>query len=368
MNNDSKAYWLWLYLVLGPFNARFIELLDEFDDIEGIYASREHPAFLARLSKHENSVLKTVGIEDAKALAERCKKQRIEVVWYKSRYYPVRLTRTKMPPMILFVTGSPEMLEPVFAVSGVGARFSTEYGRAAVKHICEPLARAGITLISGMAYGIDAEVHKAALLAKGRTIAVLGTAIDMTYPAAHKELREKIEQNGAVISEYAPGTETYKPMFSQRNRIISGLSQAVIVFEAAKKSGTMITASWAADDGREVFAVPGSILSPHSEGTNLLIKNGAALCGSAADILEALDIDPEICESSEIALDIRQVDMSDIQRRLYDAFDGKDMTVDELAFKTGMEPHAVLAELTELEMEGVISAKGGSRYARKAYV
>lgn len=363
---DKSEYWLWLYSVIGPCNAKFIDMLEEFDSIENIYEMRGNPAFLARLSPGELGNLKTATLKSAGAMSEQCRGQGINIVYYKGESYPSRLCRTKIPPMVLFVTGKVAALEPVFAVAGIGARFSTEYGRAAVRQICEPLAKSGICLISGMAFGIDSEVHKIALNAKGPTVAVLGTPIDVTYPAANKELRTKIEQSGgAVVSEYAPGGETQKYMFSQRNRIVSGLAQVVVIFEAAKKSGTMITAAWALDDGREVFAVPGSILSPHSEGTNYLIKNGATPALSALEILESLDLPTEGCEQLKLERDIRNMELSDVQKKLYNTLEDGELSLDDIAARTGMQPHIILSELTELEMEGVVISKGGSRYARK---
>jgi DNA processing protein len=153
-------------------------------------------------------------------------------------------------------------------------------------------------------------------------------------------------------------------MFSQRNRIISGLAQVVVIFEAAQKSGTMITAAWALDDGREVFAVPGSILSAYSEGTNSLIKQGAAPALSAGDILEALELPGKPDEPGEAAAPAPE--LTEPQRRIYAALEGGEMTLDELSAGTGMEPFVVLAELTGLEIEGAVVSKGGTRYARKA--
>ena len=363
----EKAYWLWLYGILGPCNAKFVTLLTEFETAERIYQARRAPELLRRLSPGERELIQKNSIEEAGEQAERCREAGIAIVPYGAAHYPLRLHKTKIPPMMLFVTGHAGALEPVFAVAGVGARFSTEYGRAAVQHICNPLARAGITLVSGMALGIDAEVHRAAMKGGGPTVAVLGTAVDITYPVAHRELRADIEKHGAVVSEYPPGTEGHRAMFAQRNRIISGLAQAVIIFEAARKSGTMITASWAQEDGRKVFAVPGGILSPHSEGTNMLIKQGIAPALGAQDILDALNIKMEQPETPEqLALPLQRgiTELTELQRRIYNALGQGEQLVDDLAADVGLAPYEILAELTELEMENLVVSHGGSRYAR----
>lgn len=364
----NVVYWLWLYHVLGPCNAKFMDLLATFETAENIYEARREPELLLRLSPGEREAVERTSLDSAEKQAAACRGAGYEMVSYGTAHYPLRLCNTRIPPMILFVSGQVDALEPVFAVAGVGARFSTEYGRAAVKHICTPLARAGVTLISGMALGIDAEVHRAAMMDGASTIAVLGTAIDVTYPAAHRKLRADIEQHGAVVSEYPPDAEGHRAMFAQRNRIISGLAQAVIVFEAARKSGTMITASWAKEDGRKVFSVPGSILSPHSEGTNILIKQGVAPVLEAGDIFEALHIkmdQPETPEQLAWPAKAGIAGLSEVQRRIYNALGEGEQLVDELAARVKLAPYEVLAELTELEMEGLVVSQGGSRYARR---
>lgn len=363
--DDKKLRWLWLHEVLGPCNGKFRDLINEYEFIETIYDKRETAPMAAILSPGEYKRARERTLDSSRQLLEDCNKEGISLLCYTDEDYPARLRSTRYPPAVLFVTGDPAALNRPLAVAGVGARFSTKYGRDAVRHICTPLAKAGIALISGMAYGIDAEVHKIALEQGGPTVAVLGTPIDNTYPAQHAELRRQIEQSGgAVVSEYAPGTVTNKSMFAQRNRIIAGLSRAVIIFEAAKKSGTMITATWALDDGRDVFAVPGSILSTHSEGTNYLIKQGAGVATSALDIIEALDLHETAFEQLTLE-QASQIKLNAAQKKICGALEEGDLTLDGLAEKTGLLPHQLLAELTGLEIDGVIEALGGSRYALK---
>jgi len=364
---NNESYWLWLYQVLGPCSAKFVPLLDDYGSAQEIYKAKETPQIVARLAPNELKNARTTTLESCSELAATCEKQGIAIVTFCDEAYPERLKNTRIPPILLFVTGHADALNEVFAIAGVGARFSTQYGREAVKYICTPLAKAGVCLVSGLAYGIDAEVHKIALENGAKTVAVLGTAIDLTYPANHRDMRAKIESSGgAVVSEYLPGSVVGKFAFAQRNRIVSGLAQSVIIFEAAKKSGTMITATWALDDGREVFAVPGSILSAHSEGTNYLIKHGATPALNALDILHSLDLREFDYEQLELELEPKKVaPLSANKKKLCDVLTKGECTADTLIDETGLAPHIVLSELTELEMDGIVSSVAGSKYALK---
>lgn len=364
--DDKRLLWLWLHEVLGPCNARLEELLKEFEFIETIYEKRETAPVAALLSPAEYKRARERTLDSCRQQLDYCDQNGIRLLAYTDADYPARLRAIRYPPAVLFVTGAAAALDRPLAIAGVGARFSTKYGRDVVRHICAPLARAGVALISGLAYGIDAEVHQAALDEGGITVAVLGTPIDSTYPAQHADLRIRIEQNGgAVVSEYAPGSAVNRGMFAQRNRIVSGLARAVIIFEAAKKSGTMITATWALDDGRDVFAVPGSILSSHSEGTNYLIKNGAGVATSALDIIEALDLHEAQFEQLTLEPSAQPAPLTDEQRRVCDALSAQALTLDGMAEQTGFAPHRLLALLTDLEIDGVVEPLGGSRYALK---
>jgi DNA processing protein len=204
---DEVVYWLWLYSVLGPCNGKFAGMLEDYGSASDIYGMKNSGDFLRRLSPKEIAGLGGAKLEGAEKMAERCGKAGVEIVCFGGARYPARLAKTRVPPMLLFVTGDTAALEPVFSVAGVGARSGTEYGRRAVRKICVPLARAGVTLVSGLACGIDGEVHRAALECGGQTIAVMGNPIDSTYPAVHRELRREIERaGGVVVSEYPPVT------------------------------------------------------------------------------------------------------------------------------------------------------------------
>ena len=361
---DKRLMWVWLYKVLEPCNAKFLELLRKYDYIDEIYERRQSSDLGLILNPSEYKRARTVSLEECKRVLDECDAKGITVLNYSDEEYPEKLRQTRVPPMVLFCTGDISVLGEN-SVAGVGARESTQYGRDAVKLICEPLVRAGLVLVSGLALGIDGEVHKAALGGNGKTVAVLGNAIDYTYPKGHEGLRAEIEKNGCVVSEYPPHTAAMRYMFPQRNRIISGLSRAVVIFEAAKKSGTMITASWALGDGRDIFAVPGSVLSTQSEGTNYLIKNGAIPALTALDIFEELGIEGVSLKPNEKLTKKPMPKLTAQGKRICDSLLDGELTVDDILVKTEMLPHELFSTLTELEVDGVIEASAGSRYRLK---
>ncbi len=361
--NTKLAYWLWLYRVLGPCSVRFRELFYRYDYIEDIYENRRSPELLAMLAPNEAARCERVTLETQYTLIEQCEKRKISVLCYADDEYPERLRQTRIPPMILFVTGEIRALRTE-CISGVGSRRQTSYGRQAVRMICEPLVKAGFTLVSGLAYGTDVDVHRAALRGGGLTVAVLGTPINETFPAEHEALRREIEEaGGCVVSEYAPGMKYQKSFFPRRNRIISGLSRGVIIFEAARKSGTMITAGWALEDGREVFAVPGNITSLMSEGTNDLIRQGASPVSCAQDVLDGIGLETIHAEKSELPKPPRQQEKFEGVRGLIaGCLEDEERALDDIAALTGLAPQALLAELTMMELDGVVELLPGSRY------
>lgn len=355
---NDILYWVWLAEAIGPCSPSLIPLLREFTYIEDIYENRNSTIMGMNLRAVEYKRMRLTELSRAHEIIEQAGELGVDIICYSDETYPARLRATHFPPTVLYVTGNVKSLN-ADCVAGVGARGSTRYGREAAQKLCMGLAKSGLTLVSGLAHGIDSEVHRAALANNAPTIAVLGTAIDDTYPRDHIKLRRDIESaGGAVVSEYPPGTRWNRGMFPMRNRIISGLSRAVIVFEAAKKSGTMITANWALDDGREVFAVPGSIFAETSEGTNRLIKQGAYPATCAADVLSVLGID----EPDEEKQHEEQQELTRNGKKILAAVKDAELTLDDLAQKTGISPMDLLAELTELEMDGVLTVLPGPKY------
>ena len=360
MISEKTKISVWLSEVLGPCSNKLRRLCECFGSFEEIFAARASDEVAKLLSAAELKRMRTERVSDNDRIFEYCERSAVEIVSYEDPAYPRRLRESSVPPVVLYVTGDKNILESP-AVAGVGSRHSTQYGRDTVRFLCEPLAASGITLVSGLAAGTDTEVHKSALKVGGKTIAVLGTGIDETYPKGHSEVRKLIEQNGAVVSEYPPFTKNAPYMFAVRNRIISGLSLAVVIFEAAKRSGTMITAGWALDDGRDVFAVPGSIFSDKSEGTNRLLKQGAIPALSAEDILDALGI----AGASAGTVSQKKSERPRLRgsgKIIYDILVEGAQNLDTLVENTGISSGELLSCLTLLELEGIVKALPGRRY------
>jgi DNA processing protein len=285
--------------------------------------------------------------------------------------YPAQLAALDDAPPALFALGKTALLhDPQLAV--VGSRRPTSAGRALAARIAHDLASAGVTITSGLALGIDAAAHEAALGAGGRTIAVCGTGLDICYPTQHRALFERIARDGLVLSEFAPGTPPRAGNFPQRNRIISGLARGVVVIEAAAGSGSLITARHALAQGREVFAVPGSPLNPMAAGCLELIRQGAALVRDATDILPEITIQLEKNAQSDQGLVPPNVMRVGAQRldkdyeMLLDALGFEPSTVDDLVERTGLGPGEVASMLLILELEGRVETRPGALYNRIA--
>ncbi|MHB1002274.1 MAG: DNA-processing protein DprA [Thermoleophilia bacterium] len=274
--------------------------------------------------------------------------------------YPLSLAGSYDPPLALFMAGKPTRLKEFMAharIAIVGSRAATEYGRDAARFLAGGLARAGVGVISGMALGIDAAAHDAALAARGRTLAVLGCGADVVYPAANRSLYQDLLKNGLVISEYPPGTPPRPWRFPARNRIIAGLADGVVVVEAAEKSGALITADFCLEQGGEVLAVPGSIFSRSSAGANRLIGDGAVVVTAVADILEAIGLQPE-AGGAEVMTD----KVADGAAAIVAALGPRPLPVDVIARKCGLDAAAVIAALTALELGGSIRFEPGRGY------
>lgn len=361
MSARSTFAWVFLAEVLGPAGNNLLPIAEAFPNIEDILDPAQSYEFHRLLTPAALARAKQISLGDIERRLERCEKTGVRVLGYGDENFPPQLRETGVPPAALYVTGDVALLSNRRAIAGVGSRYITQYGRDVIKKICEPLAQRGITLVSGLALGADAEVHKAALKQDAKTVAVLGNGIDITVPSRHAELRRLIEQSGAVVSEYPPGADCQPFMFPQRNRIISGLARAVVVFEAALKSGTMITAGWALDDGRDVYAVPGSILSSQSEGTNYLIKQGAAPATCADDVLPSLDMAPLAAAPEQLQFE-QKPPLDGLEKQIFESLFGGPLLLDDLAEKTGQPPTTLLPALTMLEMGGYIETMPGGRY------
>lgn len=278
--------------------------------------------------------------------------------------YPPLLAAISDAPAALFVTGDPELLRrPQLAV--VGSRNPTATGRDIAREFAAFASGAGLAVTSGLALGIDAAAHTGALDGGGATVAVMGTGPDRIYPKRHVELAMRIAESGALLTEFPPGTPPLPARFPQRNRIISGLALGTLVVEAALGSGSLITARCAAEQGREVFAVPGSVLSPLSRGCHALIRDGATLVERPSDILDALGTAPLSGVAAVVEQNAEQEQTDPEYRLLLDAIGFHPVTADALAERTGLTPQTVSSMLLILELRGEIEALPGSRYARR---
>jgi DNA processing protein len=284
----SLREWIALSMVDGVGSITFKKLLDKGIKPEDIFSSSKaelKETGILRESSIDEIIRKDV-LNKAERIIEDAEKNGTKIFTIESRLYPFLLKNIPDPPPVLYVMGDIKSNEKCVGV--VGTRNPSEYGKVVAERIAFLLALNGVTVVSGMAYGIDAIAHISALNGGGRTIAVLGSGLKRIYPEEHKNLFKRICENGAAISEYPPDEEPHTSHFPQRNRIISGISSAVIVVEAGEKSGALITAKFALEQGREVFAVPGNITSVQSKGTNRLIKEGANPFISFEDLSEVL--------------------------------------------------------------------------------
>lgn len=277
------------------------------------------------------------------------------VAWNDERY-PALLREIPDPPLLLYIEGDPSLLGTT-QLAVVGSRNPTPTGRELAARLAYGLAEAGMTVTSGLAIGIDAAAHRGALAATGATVAVTGTGLDRVYPARHRDLAEEIGRRGALVSEFPTGTRPSKHAFPRRNRLISGLSVGTLVVEAAKRSGSLITARLAGEQGREVFAVPGSVLSPMSRGCHALIRDGARLVETEADIFEELGLPSARRAPLEPAA-------SGSASRLAEHMGYDPVTIDTLVQRSGLTAETVSSILLRMELEGVVEIMAGGRYIR----
>lgn len=282
----SDVYAIWLSEALrgdGALWQRLTGAIGSPAEIYGAGQALKDPALKLKPAEQKRLLDKELG--EASRIAEQCETAHIDLLTISDDRYPERLRQIYDPPALLYLRGSLPEIDDEICVGMVGTRRCTEYGRRAAEQIAREIARLGAIVVSGMAEGIDTAAHKGALKGEGRTIAVLGTAIDTAYPRGNEELYRFIAANGCVLSEHAPGAPYQRGCFPRRNRIISGLSLGVVVAEAPARSGALITARLAAEQNRDVFAIPGNITSPSHEGANDLLKAGAKPVTCGLDIL-----------------------------------------------------------------------------------
>ena len=280
----------------------------------------------------------------ARRVLERCGARALPFL---SPAYPDRLARLEDAPPLLLLRGDAAVLRER-SVAIVGSRAATAYGLAAARDFGRELARAGLVVVSGLAYGIDAAAHTGALEAGGRSVAVQACGIDIVYPSVHAALAAKVADSGAVISEFPPETRPRKAFFPHRNRLISGLAEAVIVVEARERSGSLVTARHAANQGIDVFAVPGPIYAPTSAGTHRLLRDGAWIASAPRDVLEVLDISAASPRERAVLANV----MEKRRVRILEALAHHSASRDELSRRLEVAPEQLALDLLELELEG----------------
>jgi DNA processing protein len=367
MHKDDLKYWLALGMVKGVGRGVYRTLLDAFGEPRSVFESSDYDSG----GEVRGDILcgikgfKDWGrVEDEIALID---KAGVKIVTMKDREYPEILRSTHDQPVYLYMKGNLDYLSSN-AVAIVGARYPTHYGRRMAESIAHDLAMVGVVVVSGMARGCDSAAHIGALSAKGATVAVLGTGVDLPYPKENKRLYDEIAENGLIISEYPMGTQPYPANFPQRNRIISGLSLGVFVVEASQRSGALITAGCALDSGREVFALPGNVTSVKSIGTNRLIKDGARLVENSMDIVEPLSLGrrPKLDKRRENASEESFEGLEGDAKMIVGTLpDDEPLSVDRIIQKTGLPVQRVLSILLDMELKGVIHQYPGKFFARR---
>jgi len=353
-------YWLALHYLPGLGNQGCLRLLQYFGQPQHIFSASETTLKEVGVKEETIKAIKAGTWQNLVCAEEkRLKQLGVHLVTYFDEHYPSLLKEIYDPPFLLYVKGNIEVLHtPCVAI--VGTRRASFYGIKTATRLAQGLAETGITVVSGLARGIDTAAHKGVLLARGKTIAVLGCGLDIVYPPENKKIYAEIMQQGAIISEFPLGTPPVARNFPIRNRIISGLSLGVIVVEAALKSGSLITARLALEQGKEVFAVPGQVDTFHSKGTHNLIKQGAKLVETIADILEELSLpmveNPTFMEKQERKLDsVSEQILSLLQHP---------RQLDEIALTLNKNVAELSAILTMLEIQGLIKQLPGKQYVR----
>ncbi|MEW6589670.1 MAG: DNA-processing protein DprA [Pseudomonadota bacterium] len=351
---QSADPWLRLALAPGLGNASLLRLLTAFGSPEAVL-SCGRAALAAHLTASQiDSLLagpEAVQLEAAEAWLAQPGNSLLTLA---DSDYPQSLLETPDPPAVLYCKGQRTLLnQPALGI--VGSRNATPQGLRDAEAFAQALSDAGLTIVSGLALGIDAAAHRGGLAGAASSIAVVGTGLDRVYPAKNQALAHQLAERGLIVSEFPLGTPPLPNHFPRRNRIISGLARGVLVVEAAPDSGSLITARVATEQGREVFAIPGSIHSPLSRGCHALIKQGAKLVESAADILDELAWHRRLAPPAFAETGADPV---------LDAFDGAPASLDALALRTGLTLDALSAKLLTLELEGRIAALPGGRYQK----
>lgn len=370
MNLDEIRYWLALVNIKDVGPATIKRLLYVFKTPKNIFnATFSEICDIQGIKENQSKNIKEFNEwEKIDREIQKIKKNDIKIITFTSSDYPESLKQIDSPPILLYSKGDLKE-DDKFSVAIVGSRLMTEYGKRVAEKIASELASYGLTIVSGMARGIDTASHKGALKAGGRSIAVLGCGIDRPYPYENTELLKSLSKSGCVLSEFPLGTPPNKENFPRRNRIISGLSLGVVVVEASRESGSLITVNYALEQNKEVFAVPGNITSKVSQGTNELIKKGAKPVLDVKDILEELH--PHLMAfkkyatkslSAKGAIPAQAVEMTDDEKKVFAVLGNEPFHIDNIARNLGLPSHKLLGILLNLEIKGIVRQTEGKNF------
>jgi DNA processing protein len=358
----SRELLSWVTLTRAPelSMATLATALDALCSAEGLLEAGDQRRARAGLSAATRTFLQGASAKPSAAEEAWLAHPDHHLLAFNDERYPRALRELAGSPIALYVEGDPTILNAA-QLAIVGSRHPTEQGRQNAFEFARHLAGRGLCITSGLAQGIDTEAHRGALAAHGLTIAVLGTGPDLVYPRGNEALAGAIARSGALVSEFALGTALERANFPRRNRIIAGLSRGTLVIEAARQSGSLVTARLAGDAGREIFAIPGSIHNPLSRGCHQLIRQGAKLTETADDILTELDFSPEFSRALPTAA---APGMDKDHKILLDALGFDPTDLDALVARTGFNAQAVSSMVLILELEGHVQAAPGGRYSR----
>ncbi len=376
---NRKAYWLWLQHAFGAGSAKPFKLLEGLNDIEDLYSKgSEYWSSFKFVTDKEKFSLNNFTLEDAQAQLEYCEKLGHKIVVYSDERYPEKLKEINSPALALYYKGEFPQFDEKLVIAVVGSRNIDENTIKMTEHLCYELARGGALIVSGGALGIDSAAHKGSMRGMGKTTAFLPCSLDINYLMSNQILRNQIiTKHGCLMSEYAVNTNVNKGSFDVRNRLISGVCDALLVVKAKKKSGTMLTAAHATKQNKDIFAVPGDVDDEYSEGTNLLIQDGATAVTRADDILEqyahrfkqenvfnAEKIVSRYCEMKKTGK--RSTDILSVKAKMvYETLCDTPIHISEICSMTGLKVSQVLSSVTELEILDYIEIYYGQRYSIK---
>ncbi|PWQ98763.1 DNA-processing protein DprA [Leucothrix arctica] len=370
-DNNSLQAWVSLWRAPGIGCQAFHKLLAHFGDPTAVLNANSSQLEKAGLSRKQSDAITSISLDAAKPDMLWLEKEDHHLITFLDDDYPPLLKQISAAPPLLYVHGNTQLLsDPQIAI--VGSRTPTPNGAHNAFEFAKHFANMGLCVTSGLAMGIDGEAHKGALADGGVTIAVTATGLDRVYPAKHRQLAYQIVEQGAMVSENPIGTTPRAQNFPRRNRIISGLSHGSLVVEAAQRSGSLITADYANEQGRMVFAIPGSIHNPLARGCHKLIRQGAKLVETANDVMEDLagQIDLEILTQdtpkadANAAAETPEIERNDDNSRLLAAMGYEPVSIDQLVIQTGLTPASLSSMLLVMELQGLIASNGRGSYTR----